>query len=183
MSSLRFDDITPDEFLASNPQDHPDFGMQPTDHPAVRPMLLPNLVTLIHRMGGLDAIPDVRAEGPVTHLPDLDVLFGVPDGGRYSAMLRDRRSHCVYAELSRRGPGTLIVEEWHPHDPLLRVEFGLPADWAAGAWTVTRVVSDDMCSATAELDALAAASCERRIGLVQNPAETYCLIRRDVFLR
>jgi hypothetical protein len=181
MSSLRFDDITLEEFLASNPQDHPDFGMQPTDYPAVRPMLLPNLVTLIHRMGGLDAIPDVRAEGPVAWIPAIDILASVPDGERFSAMLRDRQSHHVHAELYRMGPNTLMVEGWHPHDPYLCISFDVPADWAAGAWTVREAVSEDMFSATAELDALVAASCERRIGLVQDPAETYCLIRRDVF--
>src|SRR5262245_17981315 len=133
--------MTPDQFLASNPMDHPDFVPcdLATDRP-LRSLLMPNLVALIQRIGGLDAIPD-RMSAPPPDFSHVDVAIAL-DGIWYEALLRDRKSHRVYAELSRLGEN-LEVSGWHPHDSNLTIAFNLVADWAAGAWTITLAQIDD----------------------------------------
>jgi hypothetical protein len=176
--------MTPDQFLASNPADHPDFVEcdRPTDHPKLQSVRMPNLVALIRRMGGVDTIPDQGAPGRGIDRPYFDIWHSMPDRLRYHAILRDSKSHRVYAEVHRMGADNLIVQEWHPHDTGLAIIFGLPADWTAAPWSVELVQIADIFSSTTELDALVIASCDRFIGAIQKATDTYCLIRRDLFI-
>jgi hypothetical protein len=173
--------MTPEEFLKSRPMDHPDFvGCdQETGHPRVRTVSMPNLVALIRRMGGPDAIPDQMEQGFVNMSA---VAWSMPDGEKYGAYLRDCKSHRIYAELSRLGPDNLIIEAWHPRDDALSINISLPADWSAGIWEGGFISIQDVFSKTTELDALVMASCDLWLGLIQAATETYCLIRRDVFI-
>jgi hypothetical protein len=172
--------MTPDQFLASNPADHPDFvgSDQPANHPR-QAVLMPNLVALIQRMGGLDEIPDQMLAPQV--IPPLNVASAL-DEIRYGVFLRDFKTQHIYAELYRLGPAKLVVSGWHPHDDGLSLIFGLPTDWTVGAWTVNLVDIDDVFSSTADLDVLVATSCDWFIGAIQKATGTYCLIRRDQFL-
>jgi hypothetical protein len=143
---------------------------------------MPHLVALIQRMGGLDAIPGQNDDHALRAVdrPYFSIWDSMPDRLQYGAFLRDRESHRAYAKLSRLGEN-LELSGWHPREGNLTITFGLPADWTAGAWTITLVQIDDVFSSTAELDALVAVSCDEFISAIQKATETYCLIRRDVF--
>jgi hypothetical protein len=171
--------MTVDEFLKSDPTEHPDFvGCQDEfKHPGPQPMPMPNLVALIRRIGGPDAIPDAMDAPHLAFIPDLhDAQI------RYGVFLLDRKTHIVYAELSRMGPRMLQVSHWHPRERFLDLIFELPADWAAGTWAGPCTCIMDQFSSSPDLDALAMASCDRFLGLIQQATETCCLIRRDVFI-
>jgi hypothetical protein len=176
--------MTSDEFLKSRPMDHPDFidCDQWTGHPSVPATSLPNLVALIRRMGGLDAIPDDNDDRVLRGVdrPYFSLWDSMPDRMLYGAFLRDCESHRAYARLLRLGEN-VVISGWHPCESNLTITFSRPADWTAGAWPIALVQIDGVYSSTAELDALVAISCDEFIGAIQKATETYCLIRRDVF--
>jgi hypothetical protein len=180
--------MTPAEFLASDPFDHPDFV--PCNDPRAdgrhrgQTLFLPNLVALIRRLGGPDAIPDRMHEplpaGDGLRAIDWEVLWA--NDHKYGVMLKDRTSHLVYAELSRLGVNCLEVEGWHQRELGLSLTFEIPADWSGGAWETPVASIQDTFSATAELDALAAATLDYWLGSIDKATHTYCHIRRDVFI-
>jgi hypothetical protein len=185
--------MTPAEFLAMNPKDHPGFlhcgdpRFEPgkeagSKHPAV---FMPNLVELICRIGGPDAIPESWSEDD-DPIPDLDdpraaVAWDECRGVESKAMLRDLRSRRPYAVLHRWGP-TLWVESWHPREVNLDLHFDIPADWSASAWEVPGAMIHDIFSVSYDLDRLVAETLDYWIGAIQRATETYIHIRRDRFV-
>jgi hypothetical protein len=181
------------DFLAADPlRNHPDFQgadvavNNPHQHPAC---LMPNLIELIRRMGGPDWIPDAReSDFPVHDEPDWDIRWR--DGDHWDATLRrkdwkeDPGEVLLKLSRYRAKDGSLYinVENWHPHNDLLEIDFTVPTDWTAAPWTVATVMDSDMFSTSAELDTLAAKACDTWVGLVNDPSKTYCHIRRDSFV-
>jgi hypothetical protein len=184
--------MTPAGFLEMDPDDHPDFV--PCDDPRCGSrnkagrkdpaVFLPNLVELIRRIGGPGGVPDTRdgAEGG-----PLELHLRGPwevcsrDGGTYAAMLKDKRSGRVHAELCRIGD-RLMVQDWHPRQGLLHLIFTIPADWSASAWELPFTARDDDHSASYDLDRLAAEALDYRLGALRKSTETYIHVRRDRFV-
>jgi hypothetical protein len=179
--------MTAAEFLASNPRDHADFVS--CDDPRLESrlgragsLLLPNLVGLIRRIGGPDAIPDQMEEREPDgffHWQSEDrwnIL--IREGQYWSARLKDCHSSRVYAELSRLGNG-LEVREWHPHERYLGLIFTIPVDWSASAWAAPTTMIEDIMSASHDLDLLAAEACDLWIEGITKSVDTYIDIRRD----
>jgi hypothetical protein len=186
--------MTPAEFLAMEPRDHPDFVHygDPRCESAVKAgredpaLFMPNLVELIRRIGGPDAIPNHRDPGLVPLLshddPRWDVLWeeeGWTTG--YTAMLRDLGSRRGYATLYRMN-NSLFVHDWHPREDFLQVTFDIPADWSVSAWGLPTVMIEDVFTASHDLDRLAAEALDYWIGAIQKATETYVHIRRDRFV-
>jgi hypothetical protein len=176
--------MTPEEFLKSDPNDHPDFvdHGDEFEHPAPPPLFMPNLVALIRRMGGPDAIPDVMDQHGCLLRNSAPAIPGMHVELKHGAFLVDRWSHRIYADVNRLDPDTFQISGWHPRDRFLEIILHPPTDWTVGAWTCGCVSIMDMFSNSPELDALAMASCDWFIGEIQRAVETYCLIRRDVFI-
>jgi hypothetical protein len=175
--------MTAQQFLASDPGDHPDFqpchaadtSFQKTSR------LMPGLVELVRRMGGLDAIPG-SADCPWNLKPDAERVKMWHAGFCWGAMLKHRESGRLLLTTSRLGPDSLVVDSWHPHESGLSIIFGIPADWTAAPWTINFVSIYDTFSTSASLDALAAEACDFLVGLLNDVDSTYCHIRRDSFV-
>jgi hypothetical protein len=188
--------MTPAEFLAMEPREHPDFvacndpraeRVNKTGDPD-RVVFIPALVALIRRFGGLDAIPDRMEEchGLIRYHEADAIRLGVElecaVRAEYGALLKDVRSHRAYATLSRLGGRTLCVDSWHPREDFLSVMLAIPADWAAAPWAVEFVSIEDSHTASHDIDRLAAEACDYWIGGIQRATATYCHIRRDVII-
>jgi hypothetical protein len=174
--------LTPEQFLKMEPHDHPDFvycGEIPDGSSRRQPtVLMPNLVALIQRMGGIENVPD-RME----RTGSFDLRTWHHSG--HAAMLRDRSSHLVYGSIDRLGDDCLDVSEWHPHDyrPLpISIIFGIPPDWTVSPWTISHVSMCDVFSTTTELDLLASRTCDFWFAAIQKSTDTYIHIQRDQFL-
>jgi hypothetical protein len=186
--------MTPAEFLAMAPLNHPDFvcctdprcesgNKVGRKDPA---LCMPNLVELIRRIGGPDAVPEAfSGDNPVPLFglddPRSHVVWHEAKGAMHSALLKDLRSRRVYARLYRMGNG-LFVDRWHPKDEFLEAIFDVPADWSASAWGLPSVMSEDSDTASYDLDRLAAETLDYWIGSIQKATETYVHIRRDRFV-
>jgi hypothetical protein len=144
-------EMTPAEFLECDLDHHPGFGscsdprldVRPRANPPALMLPMPNLVWLVRRLGGIDAIP----EG----WPDAETWV-LKEGGR--TILR----------LSRAGPRELAAEGWHPGCPALVVTLHLPEDWPDSPWSVGLVMGDDLFPTTDELRCLAARALDRHVG-------------------
>jgi hypothetical protein len=166
------------EFLTADPNEHPDFVPCYEERPYAGEHLvvpMPNLVALVRRFGGWDAIPD-----GMDKINEIDILSR--DEAGQSALLKMRNTGRICGDFSRLGADILEVDDWHPKERHLSILFAVPADWAAGPWGVACVSISDSFSASAELDALAAAACDLYFGMIQKATETYCHIRRDQFI-
>src|SRR3954452_14514198 len=137
MVTMNAQKMTRQQFFAASPANHP--GFLACDDPALggkqgksSPLFMPNLVALIKRMGGLDAIPGGTKDGGFRGITDLDIALR--DGEEYSAMLKDKDSGQVHARLCSLGCNSLVVDHWHPHVSFLELIFGIPADWSAAPW-------------------------------------------------
>jgi hypothetical protein len=173
--------MTVNRFLAGDPRIHPDFQRFDVNDiishgkPA---RLMPAVVKLIRRMGGLDAIPI----GPPSLAGVEDSSILRRDGHHWDAMLKRRDSGDVLVRMRRFKFGKLLIQHWHPHNDQLAIQFRLPVDWTASVWIVETVMIGDSCSTTAKLDLLAAETCDVLVRLVNDPNKTYCHIRRDSFV-
>jgi hypothetical protein len=96
-------------------------------------------------------------------------------------MLKDKTSARVYARLHRIGDW-LFVDEWHPREGFLSLNFGIPVDWSASAWTTPLAEIGDVMTASYDLDRLAAEALDYYIGAIQKATETYIHVRRDRFV-
>jgi hypothetical protein len=138
--------MTPAEFLRMEPRKHPAFVS--CDDPRLDarwedPTLsLPNLVRLIQRIGGIDAIPD----------PYPEEAWVLKDGAD------------TILELSRSGARRLNVEGWHPRCPALVLMFDLPEDWSGSPWRLSVVMGDDLFPTNADLERLAARALDHHVG-------------------
>jgi hypothetical protein len=186
--------MTPAEFLAMNPHDHPDFAG--CDDPRLEPgnkagrkdstLLMPNLVELIRRIGGPDAIPDDWDRDllrPIYHYDDPrgEAWWAECQGQEQKAMLKDLRSRRPYLTLYRWDK-SLWLTGWHPHEKNLDLVFNIPADWSAAAWGIPSAMIEDVFTASYDLDRLAAEALDYWIGAIQKATETYVHIRRDRFV-
>jgi hypothetical protein len=185
--------MTPAEFLAMDPGDHPDFVC--CDDPRLEPgnkagrkdstLFMPNLVELIRRIGGLDAIPDDWTGG-FRPLYDSGDPRGVVEwtetrGHNERAMLKDLRSGRLYA-VFYRWENSLWVIDWHPREGHLDLNFDIPADWSASAWDIPQAMIEDTFTASYDLDRLVAEALDYWIGAIQKATEAYIHIRRDRFV-
>jgi hypothetical protein len=167
---------TPEEFLAAEPQailDMHDACGGPECYP--RPeVLLPNLVALVRRLGGPDAVPTSGRERE-------RVGWDFEDNDRDnwpSATLRDRGMGDVVARLTRCGC-EINVHDWHEEDGGLTVILIPPADWSAAPWAIRSVYGmdrDHYHAHTAACDILAARALDRRLAECGDPAETFLQI-------
>jgi hypothetical protein len=185
--------MTPAEFLASNPHDHPDFVHcgDPRFEPGNKAgrkdstLFMPNLVELIRRIGGPDAIPDDWTEDFEPLLasddPRVSITWDECQGVESKAMLRDLRSRRPYATLYRWGT-SLWVESWHPREANLDLHFDIPADLSVSAWGIPSAMIQDIFAASYDLDRLAAEALDYWIGAIQRATETYVHIRLDRFV-
>jgi hypothetical protein len=149
------------------------------------PEVMPNLVALIRRMGGFDAIPDAMGQSFGMEWSEVDVLallVRAPGGYTHDARLMDRASHKVCVSLHRSGSDRLVVTQWYPGRGLLCVVFAPPADWSVGPWRMVDAMIDYRRPQIAESGPSLAADCDRLIGKVQREVDTYCMVRRDVFI-
>jgi hypothetical protein len=184
--------MTPAEFLASKPRDHPDFVG--CDDPRCEPankagkdgtILMPNLVELIRRIGGVDAIPDDWTDDFKPFYfhdePRGAAWWAECRGREQVVMLKDLRSRRPYLTLYR-WRNSLHVEDWHPRGDFLALIFGIPADWSASAWELPFVSIMDVHTASYDLDRLAAETLDYWIGAIRKATETYVHVRRDRFV-
>jgi hypothetical protein len=146
---------------------------------------MPNLVELIRRIGGPDAIPDAtdgaNEDGSLELTPhDYWDIIG-RDGLEDAAMLKDRRSGRIYAQMYRLRD-CLLVHEWHLKEGSLYLHFDIPADWSGSAWGLPFTSIEDVHTASYDLDRLAAEALDYRIGAIQKATETYVHVRRDRFV-
>jgi hypothetical protein len=185
--------MTPAEFLASEPRDHPDFvccinprcDAQNKTGRKDSTLFMPNLVELIRRIGGPDAIPDDWTED-LRPLLDLDdprssILWDECRGQESKVMLRDLRSRRPYLTMYRWKDG-LWVTDWHPRETFLTLLFDVPTDWSAAPWASRYVSIEDTHTASYDLDRLAAETLDYWIGAIRKATETYVHIRRDRFV-
>jgi hypothetical protein len=134
-------------------------------------LLLPNLVALVHRLGGPDGVPAMgRGRGRVGwDYSDFD------RDNWPSATLRDRRMGDIVARLTRCDR-EINVHDWHEEDARLTVILVPPADWSAAPWAIRSVygMEDSLYySRTAACDLLAARALDRRLADHGDPAETF----------
>jgi hypothetical protein len=162
---------TPEEFLAVDPGTIRDMS-GPASYP--RPeVMMPNLVALLRRLGGPDAVPDAG-----TGRARARVGWDFEDNDRDnwpSATLRERGTGDVVARLNRSGD-EIAVSDWHAEDGGLMVVLVLPADWSAAPWAVRSVYGEDgdrYFSGTAACDTLAARALDRWIGEKGDPKGTF----------
>jgi hypothetical protein len=164
---------SPEEFLATEPEailDMHDACGGPESYP--RPeVMLPNLVALVRRLGGPDAVPAMG------HGRDrVGWEFSDHDRENWpSATLRDRHMDDVVARLTRCGR-EVNVHDWHEEDARLTVILVPPADWSAAPWAIRSVygMEDSLYhSHTAACDILAARALDRWIGEKGDPKGTY----------
>jgi hypothetical protein len=167
---------TPEEFLATEPQairDMHDACGGPEQYP--RPeVMLPNLVALVRRLGGPDAVPTSWRERE-----SVGWDFDDDDRGNWpSTTLRDRRMDDIVARLTRFGD-EINVHDWHEEDGGLTVILVPPADWSAAPWAIRSVYGMDRdCyfSKTAACDLLAARALDRWLADRGDPAKTFLQI-------
>jgi hypothetical protein len=185
--------MTPAEFLAMDPREHPDFvncsdprcesHSETGRKDAI--LFMPNLVELIRRIGGPAAIPDLEdktdADGFVDFAWADEWEIMRRDGRDNAAMLKDLGSGRTHVELHRLDDW-LFVEKWHPKEASLSLAFDIPADWSASAWDAPLATIDDVMMASYDLDRLAAEALDDWIGAIQKATETYIHIRRDRFV-
>jgi hypothetical protein len=137
---------------ASDPLSHPDF--LPCNDPRLDTkwdppsVYVPNLVYLLHRLGGPDSISsDFECPSQVTS-----------DYGRTLVEV-------LRPEFKTSDDGfTLFIQGWHSGESILDVIFDVPARWHLGEWTVTSVMSADIFCASAELAREVALLCNRMVG-------------------
>jgi hypothetical protein len=185
--------MTPAEFLAMEPRNHPDFVccIDPRCDSRNKTgrkdstLFLPNLVELIRRIGGPDAIPDDWKQRPSPFYshddPRCAVWWAECGGHAHRVMLRDLRSRRPYLTMYR-WTDRLWVTDWHPRETDLDLLFDIPADWSAAAWGLPFVCIEDIITASYDLDRLAAEALDYWVGAIQKAAETYVHIRRDRFV-
>jgi hypothetical protein len=138
-------------------------------------LMLPNLVALVRRLGGPDAVPDMRGGGPRSR-----VGWDFDDNNRDnwpSATLRDRHMDDIVARLTRSGQ-EIGVTDWHPEDGGLEVVLVPPADWSAAPWAIKSAYSTDhshdpYMSDTAACTLLAARALDRHLADWGDPAKTF----------
>jgi hypothetical protein len=135
---------------ASDPLSHPDFVAcndprleAKWDKPVV---YVPNLVYLIHKLGGPDNISEDH------EFPSVITEYG-------TTIVEVVR----WPGKDAGEPFGLFVEGWH-HESCLTVLFDVPAKWHLGDWTVNTVMDADIFSASAELDREVALLCNRMVG-------------------
>jgi hypothetical protein len=169
---------TPEEFLATDPEairdmydacGGPGLGCYP--HPEV---LLPNLVALVRRLGGPDAVP-AMGRGRERVGWDFEADEDDDRANWPSATLRDRQWGHIVARLTRCDR-EINVHDWHEEDRGLTVILVWPADWSAAPWAIRSVYGmgrDPRCSHTAACDLLAARALDRRIGEKGDPKRTF----------
>jgi hypothetical protein len=153
-----FKAIRPDttrELIAFRPLDHPDFGhcadprvIAGHAHPVV---YVPNLVYMLHKMGGPFNVSDVFGEPTSLEVGhnNATVVEAVIPGG-----------------IDADGGFNLHLSEWHrsKSEHLLTIIFDVPAKWHLGEWEVEVVMREDMFSSTAALDREIAELCDSTIG-------------------
>jgi hypothetical protein len=103
--------MTVNQFLAGDPRSHSDF--QPCDVSMAKPhrkpaRLMPALVELIRRVGGLDAVP-VGVANLTPDTVDWNVIHR--EGTHWDAELKRRDSGRVLARMHRSKFGKLTIEE------------------------------------------------------------------------
>ena len=185
-------EMTPAEFLKIDPRDHPDFVA--CDDPRCKSankagqdgtLFMPNLVELIRRIGGPDAIPDDwdHESRPIgcDDDPRGAAWWAECQAHEHKVMLKDLRSRRPYLTLYRWDK-SLWARGWHPRGTDLDLLFDIPADWSAAAWGLPFVSIEDMMTASYDLNRLAAAALDYWIGAIQKATETYVHIRRDRFV-
>jgi hypothetical protein len=99
----------------------------------------------------------------------------------YAATLKDLRSRRCYATLYRT-KNVLFVDQWHPRDDFLELIFDIPADWSASAWVAPITMTEQVFTASYDVDRLAAEALDYYIGAIQKATETYIHVRRDRFV-
>jgi hypothetical protein len=178
MMSLATKILTPQEFLGMDPGDHPDFlGCDKTwpkyQHPR---LLVPNLVALIQRAGGFDAIPDEMDRG-------VEDLIGIGDNPwalpRWDAQLRDWDTGNRLCEFKRWGNDDIEFSDWHPHESLLSIHYKIPADWTAAPWEPYYVAIMEMTASTSWLEFMASMALNFWIEGIQKARRTLIHIQRD----
>jgi hypothetical protein len=146
--------MTPIEFLESDLYSHPDFvvcddprldsktGNKAGDE-ATGLFLLPNLVRLIRRIGGVDAVPETE---------DSEGRWVLGDGYRRSVLTLSRLH------------GSLVAEGWHPRCPALTAIFDVPDDWSGSPWRLSVVMGDDLFPTSYDLERLAVEALDHHLG-------------------
>lgn len=142
------------------PSCHPDFLA--CNHPRLEnyearylPVYVPSLVELVHRLGGIENIPDSGREREFCS----------------SMILADTENEIeARAEVVRwvKGDTTeLWITQWHPNRDmfLLEVHFSIPERWAAGDWQVGYVADQDIIAATDAIRLEIARLCNRAVGM------------------
>jgi hypothetical protein len=170
---------TPEEFLAAEPgaiRDMYDACGGPEQYP--RPeLILPNLVALVRRLGGPDAVPDL-GDGRTRNRVGWE--FEDDDRDNWpSATLRLRDTASILGNIVvrlTRGGREINVHDWHAEDAGLTVILVPPADWSAAPWTIRSVYGMDRegyHSHTAACAILAARALDRWIGEKGDPKGTF----------
>jgi hypothetical protein len=189
--------MTPAQFLASEPRDHPGFvhcdDLRCGRDDKTGPVPMPNLVELLRRVGGPDAIPDHRDPETqmITDSDDPRAIAVQEDTGRGNgrlARLKDLGSGTLYAWMFRYGEA-LFVGGWHPREARLILSFAITGDWSVSAWGVLGATIGDASAASYDLDAasydvtrLVAEAFDHWIGETRKATQTYVHIRCDRFV-
>jgi hypothetical protein len=110
------------------------------------PFYVPNLVYLVHRLGGMEVLPDSS--------------WGVTDlKGKYGERIVEVQS------FKTESGWVLTVSHWRDDDRFLDVLFGVPEKSHLGDWEVLHVMSEDMMVPTHELRLAFALDCHKTVGL------------------